>query len=109
MLDRRFGLDAREGFVVCRLARGFQRPLVRVGDARQGEPVVALLDGFVRLLHRGGRGGERLGRVLLGAGRARGLDGALSTIDFLLRRFGTGSREDDRADRDDNTTHRTAV
>jgi hypothetical protein len=33
----------------------------------------------------------------------------LSAIDFLLRRFGTGSREDDRADRDDNTTHRTAV
>ena len=97
------------GLAVGCLARRLERPFVGVDGARQRQPVVALRDGFVRLLHRGGRRGERFGRVLVGAGGPRRVDGALGAIDFFLGRFGTGSEENQRADRSGETTHRPAV
>ena len=109
MVDRGFGLDARAGFAVGGLSRRLERPLVRIGHTRKGQPVIPLLDGFVCLLHRRRGGLERFGRVLLGASGARGFDGALCAIDFLLGRSGAGNSEEHRADRDDGTSHRTEV
>ena len=90
----RFSLGAR--LAVGRLAGRLERALVGVDRARQRQPVVALRDGLVRLLHRGRRRGERLGRVLLGAGGARRVDGTLGAIDFFLGGFGAGSEENQR-------------
>jgi hypothetical protein len=99
----------RPGFTIGSLTSRLERALVRVDRPRQCEPVVALADRFVRLLHCGGGCGERLGRVLVGAGGAGGVDGALRALDFFLGRFGTGGEENQRADRSGETTHRPEV
>jgi hypothetical protein len=107
--DRRFSGATYAHLAVGGLTRCLERALVGVDSAGQREAVVALLDSLVRLLHGGGRGRERFGCVLLGAGRACRLDGALGAIDFFLWRFGTGGEENQRADRGGETTHRPAV
>jgi hypothetical protein len=107
--DRGVGLGLRPGLAVGRLPRRLERPFVGVDRAREGEPVVALLDRFMGLLHRGQRRAEWLGGELLGAGGASTVDGALRAIDFFLRRFGTGGQEEEGADRDGDTTHRPEV
>ena len=60
-------LCPRFGFVVRGSARRFLRAIAGVDGTRKGETIVALVDRFVGLLKRGGRRGEALGRVLLGA------------------------------------------
>ena len=107
--DGRFGGAAHTHLAVGGLTRRFERALVGVDRPRQREAVVALLDRFARLLHGRGRGREGFAGVLLGAGRARCVDGALGAIDFFLWRFGTGGEENQRADRSGETTHRPAV
>jgi hypothetical protein len=104
-----FGGAADPRLAIGGLTGRFERALVGIDRPRQREAVVALLDGFARLLHRRGRGREGLAGVLLGAGRTRCVDGALRAIDFFLGRFGTGGEENQRADRSGETTHRPAV
>lgn len=107
--DGGFRGAAHANLAVGGLTRRLQCAFVGVDRPRQRQAIVALLDRLARLLHGGGRGGERFGGVLIGAGRARGLDGALGAIDFFLWRFGTGGEENQRADRSGETTHRPAV
>jgi len=61
--DGGVGVALRTRLAVGRLPRRLERAFVGVDGARQGEPVVALLHGFVRLLHGGRRRSKRLGRV----------------------------------------------
>ena len=58
-------------------------------------PVIAGGDGVFGSLERIGGGSEFRGGEPLGAGRARGVDGALSLIHFLAGRFGAAGREDE--------------
>lgn len=107
--DRRFGRTTHADLAIGGLPRRLERALVGVDCPRQRQAVVPLLDGFVCLLHGGGRGREWLRRVLFGAGGACRLDGTLGAIDFFLGRFGTGGEKNQRADRSGETTHRPAV
>ena len=80
-----------------------------VDGAREGEAVITLVDGFVRLLQgRGGRS-EGVGCVLFGAGGACGVDRLLCAIDFLLGRFRASCdrhEQGDRAEQDGQARHR---
>ena len=105
MRGRALGIAARPGFAVGRLASRLERALVGVRRPREREAVIALLDGLVRLLHRRGRGGERLRCVLVRAGRACGIDRPLGSIDFLLRWFRARGAQKEGADRDDEAAH----
>ena len=88
-----FGFAAGARLAVGRGLGGLLRAIVGVEGAGQREAVVALRDRVVCLLQRGGRGGELLRRVLLGAGGARGVEGALRQVDFFLGRCRTGRQE----------------
>ena len=107
--DRRVGGDLRPRLAVGRLSGRFEGAFVGVDGPRQREPVVALLHGFVRLLHGRGCRSERLSGVQLCAGGARRIDGALRTIDFFLGSFGAAGENEERADRDSDAAHRPAV
>ena len=89
---RDFGFAACSRLAVGGLARRFLGPLAGVERARQRQAIVALRHGVVRLLQRVGRFGELRRGVLFGAGGARGVDGALGSIDFFLRGLGAAVR-----------------
>jgi hypothetical protein len=107
--DCRLGDASHTDLAVGGLPRGLERALVGVDRPRQRQPVIALVDRFVRLLHGKGRGRKWIRGVLIGAGGAGCVDGALGAIDFFLRRLGTGGEKNQRADRSGETTHRPAV
>ena len=103
--DGGVSLAACARLAVGRLSRGFDRALVGIDRARQGQTVVALLHGFVSLTHGCGCRAERLRRVLLGAGGACCVDRTLGSIDFFLGRLRARSGEEERAERDNGATH----
>ncbi|PYR01465.1 MAG: hypothetical protein DMF97_07575 [Acidobacteria bacterium] len=80
--ERVLGFGPRDRFAVGGLLGGILRALPRIEGVIQGETIVALPDGVVRALQRGLRRGELVGRVLVGAGRPGGIDGALRLDDM---------------------------
>ena len=96
-VHRRFGLAARLRFVLGGGTRRFLRPITGVDRPRQCQPVVTLIDRFMRLLKSSGGFGIAFWRVLFGAGRLCGVDCLLRLIDFFLGRCRTGRGERDRA------------
>ena len=60
----------------------------------ESQPVVALVGRHVRLRERFHSGGQGVGRVLFGAGRARGVDGALGLVHLLARRLSAPARRE---------------
>ncbi len=95
--DQRPGGAARAGLGALGLPSGVGGALTGVDGICEGLAVVALVNGVVCVFQRGDGGGVFLGGVGLSAGGARGIDGRLRLIDFLLWRFGTrgGEEQDD--------------
>ncbi len=60
----------------------------------------------MRLLERGRCFREFRRRVLFSAGRARGVDGALRSIDFFLRWLGAAGGEEEKTQKGSNAAHR---
>lgn len=106
--DAGFGLAARGRLAVGRGARRVLPALARVERVAERLFVVALLDGVVRFLQRGGGRAVLVFRVLLGAGGARRVDGALCLIEFFLGRFRT-ARDEEQAEQHRQATHRSEV
>lgn len=99
-LGRALGL----GLAFSGLAERVLRALARVDGVAEGLAVVTLVDGGMRLLDAARGRGVLLGRVGLGAGRAREVDGRLRLVDFFLRRLRT-ARRGDEYDSDEQAAH----
>ena len=89
----------------CRLLRA----IACVDRTRERQPIVSLIDRFVRLLKCSGCRGEAFRCVLLRACGSRAIDCLLRSIDFFLRRFrarhGEHERARDRAKQDRQARH----
>ncbi len=89
----RLGGHTRARFAVDRLPSGVLGTLPGVERIAERLTEVALIDRVVRFLQRRRGGRVLVRRVLVGAGRACGVDRALSLIDFCLWRFGAACRK----------------
>ena len=103
-----FDLAARPRLAVGGAAGSVLCAIVRVERASQGESIVALADGVVRVLERGGRGRVLLGGVLFGTRGAGGVDGPLGHVDFFLWRSRAGRQDEQWQQHGANGAHREA-
>src|SRR5262249_17733688 len=85
--ERALGFALRRGLARAGLFGGGLRALARGEGGVEREGVGALRDGVVGALQRVFGGLELVGRVLGGAGGARGLDGGLRLLNFLVGRI----------------------
>ena len=92
------GVDACRRLAVDRLLGGGLRALARVERGVERLAVVALVDRLAGALERVLGGGELVAGVLIGAGGAGGVDGALRLLHFFVGGIAArraGDRRDD--------------
>jgi len=65
----------------------------------QGQPIVAIVGGVVCVLQRSFGRHELVVRVLVGPDGPRGVNRTLRLLHFLVRGFGTRSREEDEQEK----------
>ena len=88
--DDALGVAAGAGAGVAGDFDGALRALAAVDGEAESEAIVALRDRFFGAFQGVGGGVQLGGRVLRGAGRFSGGDGALRLIHFFARRLGAG-------------------